>query len=615
MSGGLLQIGAWGAENQDLMGNPQITFFKSVYKRFTNFSIETIDIPPVGINQLSWDTPITLKTKIPRNADLLSDLYLRIDLPDIYSPSNDAFQWIDGLGEYIIQEARCLIGGELIERLDSRYCYIMHKYYLSDEKSRALSRLTGITPENNDPSLLNNNYYPGYDASANVSINGSYGILNQFYTSTPSIRGRSLYIPLPFWFTRNIGSALPLIALQYHEVEIEIDLRPIYDLYTVQIPENYSFRTHNQMWNGSGTEYVTTNTSYIRQRPTLAYHISKYINPPNVITGTSWALNPMLLGNYIFLDDNERKVFAGITHKYLYNQNIRTYKEGQISTSFLDLEVYHAMKEIVFVGQRNDTRNRNTWTNFSNLDYRFQPVYKYQNYYWKLCNDLISAGYNKWRLVNNSGVVVVASIGISFPTNPFDLFCLLFGPYGLAGTFTALNRSGVEISIGVGFTNPIKFYIPLEKLYTLEQINEFRRIWEYRSINPLDNLPIPIITNSNYEFYNEKIFTDVLMNMNGNAREKNRESEFWDSLQPYWYHDNPRDDNVMFYSFSLNPDKYQPSGACNFTRLKDVQFQFTIKTPPIVNSNFIYTYDINMYTINYNIVQFMAGMGGLIYAN
>ena len=98
MGGGLIQLSAYGSENEYLNGNPQISFFKTVYKRHTNFAIQNINVALLGAKELNFDTSIKVKTKIPRNADLIKSIFLQVNLPDIISSKEDNFYWIKGIG-------------------------------------------------------------------------------------------------------------------------------------------------------------------------------------------------------------------------------------------------------------------------------------------------------------------------------------------------------------------------------------------------------------------------------------------------------------------------------------------------------------------------------------
>ena len=452
MAGGLMQLSAYGTENQYLNGNPQITYFKIVYKRYTNFAIETINIQLNGqqnaATQLSWNNQTVLKTKIPRNADLLGSLYITFDLPDIFSSQPQGFQWIRNIGFTMINYVRIYIGGYKIEELSGEEIYLWTRLSLSDEKLKSLNEMVGNLPQLYDPTLPKvdtNGEYPGYNAT-------NFGLLgtSKYFNCAPSISGRKLYVPLPFWFSKYHGCALPLIALQYHDVDFEISLRPVRELYTVQNMENIPgelgfqsllpidlFNGYPQTNISSGTafptpggEIVTINyvdgsgdnkiiiptPSYVRAAPdeTPEQYITNFT--PQIAGNKIWNLNPQLFGNYVFLDDNERKVFAEIAHQYLFDQHFQVQSQQFYGDFKQQFEVFHPGKEIYFPLQRSDVNLRNQWTNYTLFDSEGQDVKSYNNYWWQLCN-IVNQGYDCYIFLSPLPIFIGDFTGIVDLTN------------------------------------------------------------------------------------------------------------------------------------------------------------------------------------------------------
>jgi hypothetical protein len=189
MGGGLLQLVAYGAQDVYLTGNPQITFFKVVYRRHTNFAIEAIQQTfngTVGYGQ-------TVNCQISRNGDLINRVYLQVALPKITgieglnAYNNEGARYVNYIGLRLIKSVLIEIGGQQIDKHYSDWLYIW-----------------------NELSLPRGKRY-GYDTMVGAD------------KDITSFNNTTLYIPLEFWFCRNVGLALPLIALQYHEVKIKID--------------------------------------------------------------------------------------------------------------------------------------------------------------------------------------------------------------------------------------------------------------------------------------------------------------------------------------------------------------------------------------------------------
>jgi hypothetical protein len=652
MAGGLMQLSAYGTENQYLNGNPQITYFKVVYKRYTNFAIETINIQLNGqqnaATQLSWSEDTVLKTKIPRNADLLGSLYITFDLPDIFSSQPQGFQWIKDIGITMINYVRIYIGGYKIEELTGEEIYLWSRLSLSDEKLKSFNEMVGNLPQLYDPTLPKVDSvgeYPGYDPQPSTGFFPTL-ITSKYYDSAPSISGRTLYVPLPCWFSKYHGCALPLIALQYHDVDFEISLRPVRELYTVQNQEiiNSDFVPFKYLSEYPSDDLTSTTPvdmniidtfgdnqviipipSYLRAAPndTPEQYITNFT--PQVTGNRIWNLNPQLFGNYIFLDDSERKVFAEIAHQYLFDQHYQVQSQQFYGDFKQQFEVFHPGKEIYFPLQRSDVNLRNEWTNYTLFDYEGQDVKSYNNYWWQLCN-IINQGYNGYIILNNSKSLLAHFTGIvdlSLLNNiPINYFSILFGPNGLSQlgnpSFTPPNPP-IPV-FGIRFTNggsPLlgtvyDIQVPYLLLYTANQIFEFRNNWKYRSIN-IGN--IPVITTLNSPFWTENIIEEAFLEFDGNIREDRKDFKYWSQLQPYLYHTNSGISGLNIYSFSLNPDEYQPKGACNFSQLRNIFIHVKTKQPEIINGSLAYQFEMHGYLNYYNVLQIQAGMGGIMFAN
>ncbi len=283
MAGGLMQLVAYGAKDVYLTGNPQITFFKVVYRRHTNFAIESIEQPFSG-GSVSFGQKVVCQ--VARNADLMHRVYLQVDLPALTSASSA--EWIENVGNYLIDEVNIEIGGQ---QIDKHYGIFMHIW----------NQLT-VTSEKAD----------GYD----VMI-GNTTSLTSGKTSHPVT---TLYVPFRFWFCENAGLALPLIALQYHDVRF-----------------NVTFAAANKLTIGSPSS-----------TPTLS--------------------NASLWVDYIYLDTDERRQFAQVQHEYLIEQLQFTGSESYTaSTTNLNIKINfnHPVKELIWVFQTDSNEGANYHSNFT----------------------------------------------------------------------------------------------------------------------------------------------------------------------------------------------------------------------------------------------------------
>ena len=247
MGGGLLNLISKGSEDIILNGNPDISFFKNVYKKYSNYGSQYFRIDYTGLRSLNYDSDTIIEFTIPRHADLLGDTYFVINLPDIYSQPPiynnkycPKFKWIHDIGYNMIKKVTISIGGQKINEYSGEYFInLRDREYYSDKREK-INEMTGNIPELYDPASKYNGVYPNAFKSSNFE---------------PSIRGRKLYIPIDCWFGHDTHMHLPLVSLQYHEVSIKIDLRPIKELYVVanelsdEYTENFLFNEYPAMHN------------------------------------------------------------------------------------------------------------------------------------------------------------------------------------------------------------------------------------------------------------------------------------------------------------------------------------------------------------------------------
>ena len=304
MGGGLMQLVAYGAQDIYLTGNPQITFFKVVYRRHTNFSMESIEQTFNGTADFGSSASAT----ISRNGDLVYRMYLEHDA-SFHSTAGDTSASLGigcDYGSHLMKEMELEIGGQ---RIDRHYGH-WHSVY---------SQLTEFNPSGSQSTLFNRMSGNG----VGVSTDRSSGHLHSGFTlassgSDPSDTAScKLFIPLYFWFCRNPGLALPLIALQYHEVKVKITFEDVGNL-VVSDPDN--------SFGGSNNE----------AKATVANNVD--------------SSDFKLWADYIYLDTDERRRFAQVSHEYLIEQ-LQFASEGTGGT--IDLNFNHPVKELIWAGVRD----------------------------------------------------------------------------------------------------------------------------------------------------------------------------------------------------------------------------------------------------------------------
>lgn len=361
MAGGLLQLAGYGNQDNYLTGSPHITYFKAVYRRYTNFSMESISLE-FDKSELSFDQSQTFKRKLDRNADLVGQVYFTFTLPEIQSSSGRQFYWVRNIGTSIIDSVSVFIQGRKIDQHYGEWIHIWHELNLGQDLKDNYNQMTGNIPEIYAPDLAdgNNGIYP--DSTIDVDF-------------IPSIASRRIWVPMVFWFNRHPGLAIPLIALQYHEVEFQFTMRPIQDLYTIMETDptqsNYGYRVRPLgSVSAHGIENFLTSSSLARA------------NTDGSRSLISFDINPTLEANYIFLDSDERRRFANVNHEYLIERVFRLENTGLSGsgTHSLDLDLHHPTKELVWVTKRSDTADHNDHTNFTGWVDQVNPPYSLSYY-------------------------------------------------------------------------------------------------------------------------------------------------------------------------------------------------------------------------------------------
>ena len=293
--GGLLQLVALGKQDVFLTGNPQMTWFKMVYRRYTNFAIESQPMYFDG----TPDFGKRITCNVPRRGDLLSQIILEVTLPALHLLDGTPVSYVNAVGHALIQEVTLEIGEQEIDRQSGEWMEIWSNYTTTKDKQTAFYNMIGKVDGYSPPTL--------------------FGPLK-------------LYIPLRFWFCKNPGLALPLVALQYHPIRINLTLRPLNQLFFSQ---------------GLTTPLCTT----LQVKPVSITDL-------------------MLWGDYVYLDVEERRRFVSSTHEYLIEQVQYTapipIAPGATSGS-LRFEFNHAVRELFWYVQRDAMTRYHEYFNFSSL--------------------------------------------------------------------------------------------------------------------------------------------------------------------------------------------------------------------------------------------------------
>lgn len=534
MGGGLMQLVAYGAQDFYLTGNPQITFFKVVYRRHTNFATESIEQTFNGSS--AWGSRAVCN--LQRSGDLVTKMYLRLSLPRYDSGDEDQqWAWVSRVGHFMLADVIMEIGGTQIDKLYGDWLNVWYELARNFAHDRGYGEMIGDT--------------------------AALTTLSQSHEAT------TLYIPLQFACCRNDGLALPVIALQYHDIKITVDFSPFEQMI------NYT----SKVVGGVGL---------------------------NAMKAALPITNCSLFVDYVYLDNEERKRFAQASHEYLFEQLQFTGSETvSQQSSKTRLNLNHPCKELVW--------NASSGKFFGNAFLAYDPTnmelarVNATKRFVLRCAQYASATAFSTSTVGNL-VPVVSGLG----TANTAIFGAINAIYLNATQLDIDNITILGRLLTVEeFSTPVTTLVPASELLNASSVTS-------RSAVTSDGHPnndVVVYQWDNYGCYldgSRNPSARVLLQLNGHDRFSQREGAYFNYVQPYQCHTNTPADGINCYSFSLNPEQHQPSGTCNFSRIDNASLNVTYDDAFYFqdgNSQF------NVYALNYNVLRVMSGMGGLAYSN
>lgn len=565
MPGGLLNLIAYGNQNIILNGNPKKTFFKSVYKKYTNFGIQKFRLDHQGARDIDPNSDSVYTFKIPRNAELLMDSYLCFTLPDIWSPIwpptevGDVwkpvhFKWINNIGTSLIKTVRVMIGTQLIQEYPGEYirCVVERDY--SEGKKKMFHTMTGNIVEIHSPEIYNSE-----------SVNNYPNAIYRDGEQEPSIRGRKIYVPLNPWFMNNTQMSIPLVALQYNEVTIEITIKPMKEMFTINNVEeitnvnvSYPMKIENLFTRIQPNFSDDRHSLYrfLQPPPTMNLYESDYDNKL-----TNWNADVHLIANYCFLTKEESSVFALNEQKYLIKDVKYNIHYNLAGANKVKIDTNALVSSWMWFFRRSDAFERNEWSNYTN-----------------------------WRTVEK----------------PYTLLT----PEHIGSTIK-LHDYSIMIS-------------PDKNIISTDDTNT--------EIEYVSNLFTPAFSQENEKY----ILQNFSILFDGKYREVNMEAGIYNYLEPYRASKLSDDIGLYCYNFGVNTtDTYQPSGAINLSRFRKIEFEITTIEPPLNpdaevftlcddngqiigvskdSTQYLYNYEMHIFEERYNILRFISGNAGLLYA-
>jgi hypothetical protein len=559
MGGGLMQLVAYGAQDVYLSGNPQITFFKVVYRRHTNFAVEPV--------QQTWngaaDFGRTVTCNINRNGDLITNMYLAVKLAAV--PANSvAWGYVRRLGHALVEDVKVEIGGS---KIDEHYGDWLNVWY---ELTHKVGQERGYANMIGDTANLTN-------------------------VSTNSKLGQQLYVPMIFWFNRNNGLALPLIALQYHDVRMTLKYRDL-----------------SQCINYLGNS-----------APVLS----------------SLMADSYLLIDYVYLDAEERKRFAQASHEYLIEQLQFTGAESLTSQSNkYRLNFNHPCKYLVWAPHLDRHMNRNSWVSYAVDNKWAEAKDKFAKVVSLACAQGLSVAGTTVRANSSSGnntvvgdvvdLAPVATGGVSA-----DLLSRMEVKFVAQSAGAALTIVGTAGNNADLVNQLLSNIIVVRNDLTMEDISKTVAELVSSGANAasaatqqlLALFSMSVVSPFNYGNFVDGSDNPVVngkLQLNGHDRFQARDGAYFNYVQPWQHFSNTPADGINVYSFALRAEDHQPTGTCNFSRIDNATLLVDVGKHNATDSGYVSSFIgnnsssiLNIYTVNYNVLRVMSGMAGTAYSN
>lgn len=594
MAGGLLQLVAYGAQDLYLTGNPQITFFKVVYRRHTNFAIESKRLQFNGTPNFGSSSVCN----IIKGPDLLHKLYLdiTIDSGKVNCEAGDykAFRWLNWLGHIILKKVSFNLGGTEIDKHDGEWYHLWNELSQNSEKAEAYAEMVGNTPNLTHIHTTNK-----------VNAGGAY---NLFDGTTESYTFK-LRIPLQFWFTKSPGLALPIIALNHSDLSVEIDFREL---------DKCIWATHH-----NSTNYRSSIASGIFS--TVPSFDQTYI-----------------YADYIYLDTDERKRFAQSAHEYLIEKvqiGSVTTKSNSASISYT-MNFTHPVKELIWVIRQNDfTNSKFTQSRGGHQYYNYTTEFDYTGFTGTpepYTGTGMAGGRRPQNLWHGLSGVTLPYYANEYEPDLSESYTTTssgwYGDTNDSSANTAVSASSAA-RLRMGYDRVKAYHVDIASdsngstdPYTTKSLDRF-----IGSTSSIQNngyttelasnltIPAPYLGNWGPSGNNTRLLdqgknpvASAKIVLNGTDRISDRDGFYFNVQQPYDYHTSCPAPGINVYSFAFEPEEHQPSGSCNFSRIDNASIEVTLDSSISSGDK---TSEMKVYAVSYNILRIMSGLGQLAYAN
>ncbi|VBB18115.1 capsid protein [Yasminevirus sp. GU-2018] len=619
MGGGIISLVANGAQDVYLTGSPQITYFKVIYRRYTNFAMETIEhaidsAKPGG----------RYSVQVQRNGDLATKTAFRVRVPavrsEVLGSSTEKIAWVRRLGHALIKEVEVKIGGMRIDHHVGVWLDIFYELTHTQSEERGYRALIG-------------------DVEEMTALRGK-----ELFDTTSEVLlpEYTLYIPFQFWFCRNYGLALPLIALQYHEVRIDLQLEEVGKLMcwtgkAAPNMSNFSFKDAGIMIDyvylesGERRKYAQLGHEYLIEQVQFSGEETVQINSNSASNNQKFKLNynhptkelVWALKVGAFNGEGNKSAFSGGRGKFL----CYTHDDAAWTTTAVDYAAQNLAEGCIFINPKLPGKT---------AQINGQPAH--------LCSNLTNPGYNDGQRIvvelRNNNVTELANGKCLDEINETGIAVWCYDTLLSSVDFSLLgNNNGVELSDMIDFARVVVSHTDgAEKSISIEAV-EVRHRFSLTDLSvPVEDFTVDNRSSDSNKYCVHKDVSVVQPNnyglrldgkgnpiqsaniqLNGHDRLKVQEGSYFNYYQTKNHHTRTPADGINVYSFALHPEKHQPSGTTNLSRIDstilNLNFADGLRQNNRLKLNISTDTKLFIFAFSYNVLRVMSGMAGLAYSN
>ena len=622
---GYIQLAARGAQDFNLIGNPQISFYKIVYRRYSNFSVESKQLKING-NPINNTDTVMLDCDIKRDGDLLSNVYFTFELPDIYSGCYDTargtdpktalnvpyeFRWVENIGTNIINNVKLILNDSVIHSYSGEYLQVMSELRYDDSKKKIYDELVGNVPEMHNPSLHNrenNLQKPEFVAIITTPGTG--------YTAEPVV---PLHSDLVTTSTPNYDYQTTVADGSLTSVNIVGDQYNFVDggLPIVVDGGNGRIKLHNSSY------------PHIRGTTTDQHNIHRTFGSETIIRHTAGTLRT--IANDLIPSIRKRKIKVPLNFYFT--------KSTGLALPLISLQYTQVKVEI----KLNPIRNL-----YTVLDYKNNPIGgggEGQVVRIKPETTMTIDLFTEQQVLNINPSIEAEYVFLD--TDERNRFAINSHEYLIEDVFKPPSLKNIRSTKdhNIILHHPVKELIIVSQRSDMEYVNNWNNYsnWTIENVAPTSfrynnmenmyystqapgnlhfyNRYLPNPTLYKKEFFNENIIENIEFRFDGHIRLGKKDSGYFNLVQPFQHHKRKIKKGIHVYSFSLKPDDFQPSGACNFSRVNnfkihiDLGIKSGVKEIPTTGNGNYFNYNFNIYAVHYNILKIASGLGAKQYVN